>query len=157
MPYSPVEQFENFPPFKSLAIKVIAFDGEWRDVRLLLPMNAHNVNPGGTMFGGAMAALADPVAALACASYFPEYEIWTRKLTLDFVSPGRGDLQLRFQFPDAVAEQLGAALHERGRARHTFEYGFYQGDGSLCCQVNCVVAIRLPQAGSDRLGFRNRS
>ncbi len=157
MPYSPVDQLENFPPFKSLAIKVVAFDARWREVRLLLPMNGHNVNPGGTMFGGAMAALADPIAALACASYFPEYEIWTRKLALDFIQPGNGDLQLLFQFPDDAAGQIDVALKEDGRARHTFEYGFYQKDGSLCCKVSSVVALRLPQEGSDRLGFRNRT
>lgn len=157
MSHSPVDQFENFPPFKSLAIKVVAFDALWHEVRLLLPMNEHNVNPGGTMFGGAMAALADPIAALACASYFPTHEIWTKKLALDFIRPGTEDLQLLFQFPSDAAGQIASTLKEHGRARHTFEYGFYQKDGSLCCQISSVVALRLPAAGSDRLGFRNKT
>ena len=157
MPHDPIDQFENFPPFKSLAIKVVAFDPQWHEVRLLLPMNAHNVNPGGTMFGGAMAALADPIAALACASYFPEHEIWTKQLSLDFIRPGTGDLELLFQFPEGVAEQIDATLKEHGRARHTFEYGFYQKHGELCCKVSGVVALRLPAVGSERLGFRNKT
>ncbi len=157
MPDDPIFQLESFLPFKSMAIKVVVFDPQWCEVRLLLPMNAHNINPGGTMFGGAMAALADPIAALACASYFPEYEIWTKKLSLDFVRPGSGDLQLLFEFPVNAAVQISAALNEAGRSHYTFEYGFYLDDGELCCKVSSVVAIRLSQAGSERLGFRNRT
>lgn len=157
MAHDPIFQLENFPPFKSMAIKVVAFDPQWREVRLLLPMNDHNINPGGTMFGGAMAALADPIAALACASHFPKYEIWTKSLTLDFVRPGNSDLQLLFEFSPSALACITAALDERGRTDHTFCYGFHLDDGALCCRVTCVVAIRQPVAGSHRLGFRNRA
>lgn len=151
-----ITKLEAFPPFKNMAIQVLDLTPDWRAVRILLPLNEQNQNPGGTMFGGAIAALADPIAALACSKRFPEYEIWTKSLALEFVRPGRSDLQLLFEFPTSAMEQITAALQERGATNHTFYYGLYLDDGSLCCRVTCVVAIRQAQEGSDHLGFRKR-
>ena len=54
-----------------MRIKVLEIADDWRTVRILLPLNARSRNPGGVMFGGYQAALADPIAALACARVFP--------------------------------------------------------------------------------------
>ncbi len=151
-----VFRLENFAPFKTMSIKVLDLDPQWQTIRILLPLNQQNINPGGTMFGGAIAALADPIAALACAKRFPEHEIWTKSLALEFVCPGRSDLQLLFEFPPSAMEQINTALTEGGRANHTFYYGLYLDDGVLCCRVTCVVAIRQAQEDSESLGFRNR-
>ena len=62
---------EWYPPFLAMRIKVIQLDRDWREVRIRLPLNAISRNPGGVMFGGYQAALADPVPALACARVFP--------------------------------------------------------------------------------------
>ena len=151
-----IKKLESFPPFKQMAIKVLELDSEWSTVRILLPLNEQNVNPGGTMFGGAIAALADPIAALACAKRFPEYEIWTKHLALDFLKPGSSDLELLFEFPSEAQKEIAAQLSERHRANHTFHYGLHLDDGALCCSITCVVAIRQAREGCDSLGFRNR-
>ena len=62
---------ELYPPFVPMRIKVLEITYGWRTVRIRLPLNARSRNPGGVMFGGYQAALADPVAALACARVFP--------------------------------------------------------------------------------------
>lgn len=151
------QRLERFPPFQAMGIKVLDLDPDWQRVRLLLPLNEHNVNPGGTMFGGAMAALADPIAALACAARFTDYTIWTKSLSLDFISPGRSDLQLLFEFPPGAMDQISAQLADSGGCNHTFHYGLYLDDGALCCRVTCVVALRSPAPDSHRRGFRNTS
>ena len=61
---------EMYPPFVPMRIRVLEITEGWRHVRILLPLNARSRNPGGVMFGGYQAALADPVAALACARVF---------------------------------------------------------------------------------------
>ena len=55
---------ELYPPFRPMRIKVLEIANDWRTVRILLPLNALSRNPGGVMFGGYQAALADPIAAL---------------------------------------------------------------------------------------------
>ncbi len=149
-------RLESYPPFKSMNIKVLALDEQWRQVRILLPLEPQNLNPGGTLFGGAMASLADPIAALACAQRFPDYTVWTKRLQLDFLRPGNEDLILQFDFPDELHQQIETILAEKGSHTPHFEYGFYRTDGTHCCQISCEVAIRPADPNSQRLGFRNR-
>ena len=85
---SDARMLELYPPFLFMRIKVLEMDRDWRRVRIRLPLNAISRNPGGVMFGGFQAALADPIAALACARVFPGYSTWTRAMQIDFEHGG---------------------------------------------------------------------
>ena len=139
---SDARRLELYPPFWLMRVKVLELAPDWSVVRLRLPLNMVSRNMGDTMFGGWQAALADPVAALACAKRFPGHDVWTRRLELDFRKVGNSDLELRFEFDAAQAERIAAELRERGRSTPTFEYAFYRADGELCTHVQSSVAIR---------------
>ncbi len=156
MPQHSAQRLENYPPFKSMQILVLELDADWQRVRILLPLIEHNQNPGGTIFGGAMTALADPIAALACAKRFPDYTVWTKSLKADFIRPGRSDLQLLFEFPPSAMDKIQSDLQEKGASTPEFYYGLYLDDGSLCCRIHCQVAIRPADPDSHRRGFRNK-
>ena len=94
------------------------------------------------MFGGYQAALADPIAALACARVFPGYSVWTRGLTIDFELGGSTDLELRFEFSESQEADIRATLAREGRATPSFEYGFHLADGRRCTRIVNTVAIR---------------
>ena len=137
-----------------MRISVLELDDEWRQARILLPL-ARNSNPAGGMFGGAMACLADPIAALSCSRVFPGYSVWTRELSVDFLSEGRSDLELRYALDPALEEEIRQQLAEFGRATPAFEYGFFDTYGRLCAKVRCRVAIR--PAGYLPAGVKQRS
>ncbi len=126
-----------------MRVKVIELGEDWREVRLLLPLRP-NRNPGGGMFGGAMACLADPIAALACSRAFPGYRVWTRELRLDFRHEGRSDLELRFVLGGEQERVIREQLCARGRATPMFEYAFFDSEERSCAAVHCRVAIRPP-------------
>ena len=130
-----------YPPFRAMRIRVLSLSGDWRHVRILLPLR-HNCNPGGSMFGGAVACLADPVAALVCNRLFPGHRLWTRDLSLDFVREGRSDLELRFDIDPQQERQVAEELAARGRATPEFEFGFFDTGGRECVRVRTRVAIR---------------
>eukprot|EP00518_Triparma_eleuthera_P015573 CAMPEP_0197550464 /NCGR_PEP_ID=MMETSP1320-20131121/4045_1 /TAXON_ID=91990 /ORGANISM="Bolidomonas sp., Strain RCC2347" /LENGTH=323 /DNA_ID=CAMNT_0043110835 /DNA_START=297 /DNA_END=1268 /DNA_ORIENTATION=- len=135
-------KIEMYPPFFMMRIKVLELRNQWRKVRIRLPLNIFSRNPGGVMFGGYQAALADPVAALACSRIFPGHSCWTRAMSVDFKLGGSTDLELRFDFPPDLEEQIRKDLAEKGRSTPTFEYGYYLKDGSLCTSIKNTVAIR---------------
>jgi len=126
-----------------MRVRVLELSDDWRRVRLLLPLAA-NRNPGGGMFGGAMACLADPIAALACNRVFPGHQVWTRELQLDFRHEGRSDMELRFAFDPGQERIIAGELAELGRSTPSFEYGFYDNHDRQCVKVRCRVAIRPP-------------
>jgi acyl-coenzyme A thioesterase PaaI-like protein len=135
-------RIEWYPPFWLMGVKVLELDNDWNKVRLRLPLTALSRNLGGSMFGGYQAAIADPIAPIACAKHFPGYDVWTRSLYLDFEHPGDSDLELRFDFDPAQGEQITAELESRKRSTPEFEYGLYRADGRRCTRVHCRVAIR---------------
>jgi acyl-coenzyme A thioesterase PaaI-like protein len=137
-----IKLLENFEPFKMMQVKILHLSPDWRNIRLLLPLSPAATNRQGTMFGGFMASLADPVAALACGKLYPDYAAWTRMLKVDFVRAGTTDLELRFDFPTELEPSIEQELKEKGRSTPKFEYAYYLSDGKLCATIECSVAIR---------------
>jgi hypothetical protein len=135
-------RLELYPPFFVMRVKVLEMRGNWRFVRLRLPLNTLSRNPGGGMFGGWQAALADPIAAIACVRVFPGYSVWTRAMNIDFESPGNTDLELRFELPPDQEAAIRAELETNGRATPCFEYGYYRTDGTRCTTIHNTVALR---------------
>jgi acyl-coenzyme A thioesterase PaaI-like protein len=139
---SPRKRLEWYPPFWLMRVKVLELADDWSVARLRLPLNAFSKNPGGCMFGGYQAALADPIAALACVERFPGYSVWTRAMEIDFLREGNSHLELRFEFPQSLDRQIRQELAEKGRCTPRFEYGLYRADGQQCARVMNTVAIR---------------
>ena len=135
-------RLELYPAFAMMRVKVLEIGDGWRRVRIKLPLNSISRNPGGVMFGGFQASLADPIAAIACARIFPGYSVWTRAMTIDFQKGGSTDLELRFEMSQEQEAAIAAELKAKGRATPRFEYGYYLTDGSLCTLVQNTVAIR---------------
>src|SRR4029079_58983 len=111
---------ELYPPFVPMRIRVLEIAESWRSVRILLPLNARSRNPGGVMFGGYQAALADPIAALACARVFPGYSVWTRAMSISFDHGGNSDLEMRFALTTQQEKDIRMQLESGGRATPTF-------------------------------------
>ena len=133
---------ELYPPFRPMRIKVLEIAEGWRSVRILLPLNAMSRNPGGVMFGGYQAALADPIAALACARVFPGYSVWTRAMNISFDHGGNSDLEMRFSLTPEQESVVRIELEREGRSTPTFEYGYFRKDGVRCTVIRNTVAIR---------------
>ncbi len=136
------KRIEWFPPFKLMGVKVVALEDDWQRVVLRLPLTPFSRNMGGSMFGGYQAAIADPVAPIACAKQFPGHSVWTRSLSVDFDLPGNSSLELRFEFDEQIKAQIREDLQRDGRSNPWFEYGLYREDGQRCTRVRCRVAIR---------------
>ncbi len=143
----PRKRLEWYPPFRSMGVKLLELSDDGLEARIRLPLIRRNRNPGGSMFGGCMASLADPIPALACARLFPGYAVWTRSLAIDFLCEGRTDLELKFAFDHALRDRIAGELAEQGRSSPIFEYDYFLADGRRCARVRNRVAIR-------RLGYR---
>lgn len=131
-----------YPPFFLMGVKVLEINPQPIRIRLLLPLGLRSKNSGGSLFGGFQAAIADPIAPMACLMAFPDYHVWTRHLAVDFQAPGNSDLELRFEFEPEQLAAIKQELKARGRSTPTFRYGLYREDGIMCSEISCTVAIR---------------
>ena len=136
------KKIEYLPFFWLMRIKVLELSPDWRFIKIRLPHSWIATNPGGSLFGGFQACLADPIAAMACKKIFPDYTVLTGSLQLDFKKQGRSDLDLIFHFPLETEQKIQADLTKKGRSTPVFEYAYYQQDGSLCTFIKAIIAIR---------------
>lgn len=139
---SPQKRLEWYPPFRSMGIRITEMAEDGMRLHIKLPLNGHNKNLGGGMFGGSMASLADPIPAIVCGRLFPGYSVWTRHMEIDFIKEGRTDLELRFDFDEAQRVQIAEELERRGRCTPKFEFAYYLADGVVCAKIKNTVAIR---------------
>jgi len=139
---SDTQRIEWYPAFWLLRPKVLELSPCWRELKILLPHSWVATNTGGSLFGGFQACLADPIAAMSCMKVFPGYSVWTRSLALDFRYEGLTNLELRFAMSAEQESEIQKELLQKGRSTPSFEYGFYQADGSLCTKVTARIAIR---------------
>ena len=139
-------RLEFYPPFFFMRVKVLEISDNWRKVRLRLPLTSFSINPGGVVFGGYQAALADPIPALACGSIFKGWVVWTRAMHIDFIHGGISDLELHFDFPRQTEEEIRWQLEREGRADPEFEYAYFREDGERCTVIRNTVAIRAAES-----------
>eukprot|EP00052_Salpingoeca_macrocollata_P015156 m.120377 g.120377 ORF g.120377 m.120377 type:complete len:176 (+) comp19577_c0_seq4:162-689(+) len=135
-------QLELYPPFFMMRIKVLEFSNSGRVIRVRLPLNAFSKNPGGTMFGGYQACLADPIPAFMCVRVFPNYWVATRHMEIDFRHAARADLELRFEVSPEKEEEIRQELVEKGRSTPTFKFAMHLPDGQIATEVTNTVALR---------------
>ena len=142
-------RLELYPPFFFMRVKVLEISDDWRKVRVRLPLTSFSINPGGVVFGGYQAALADPIPALACGHIFKGWVVWTRSMHIDFVHGGSSDLELNFEFPRQTEEKIRTQLKADGRANAEFEYAYVRDDGVRCTLIRNTVAIRAASSRTD--------
>lgn len=125
-----------------MGVKVKSVSDDRRNIVLELPFRWYSKNLHGTMFGGFIAAVADPVPAITCAEVFPGLEVWTKKVAVDFLKPGRGPLQLKFEISDSDYRTIAAGLAASGKVRHEFEFFFWDRNHAKVAHVINTVHLR---------------
>src|SRR3546814_7957791 len=94
-------------PYTTLfrSIHVARLDEDFRGARVELRMRPWNRNYVGTHFGGSLFAMTDPFCMLlAMQAIGPDYVVWDKAGTIEFVKPGRGTVHARFDLDDEVLE-----------------------------------------------------
>jgi uncharacterized protein (TIGR00369 family) len=136
-------KLELYPPFFFMGIKVTHLHSEYRQLSVRLPLRWSSKNHHGTMFGGFIAALADPLPALLCARIFPGTDVWTKKCSVQFLRPGRTDLEVRVEVTEEHVQSIGAELSRSGASAPRFHYYFYDSRDRKIARVTNIVAMKM--------------
>lgn len=131
-----------YPPFFMMGARFAKVSDDYRSVSVHLPLRWYARNHYGTMFGGFMSALADPIPALLCQKLFPGTEVWTQKLSLHFIRPGRSDLELKINFTQEEIDSIQKDLTEHGRSRPKFVFYYYDNNGQKIAEIENIVSIK---------------
>lgn len=133
---------EYYPPFLFIGVKASHISNDKRKVTLRIPLRWYSKNLHGTMFGGFIAAVADPVPAIMCTELLPHVEVWTKKLEVDFLKPARSSIEMRVEITQQDLDTITAGLEAAGKIQHAFEFYFYDGAENKIAHAKNTVHFR---------------
>ena len=110
-----VQRAVPFNRLIGLRIEKIAPDSS--EVVLRLPARRGNQNASGTIHGGAIMALAETVHGVAVLWQFApaRHVMFAKESQVQFLTPGRGDLFVRFGLDETMRSRIAAELEATSR------------------------------------------
>src|SRR6266849_6639758 len=101
-------KFNFFPAYRGTGAWVTYIAGDFREVRVRLPLSWRTRNYVGTIYGGSLYGAVDGVYMVMLIRILgPEYTVWDKAATIRFRKPGRSTLYARF----VIDEEEIATIH----------------------------------------------
>lgn len=132
-----------WPPFLFAGIRVRELDPQWREARVVLRLRPWNRNYVRTQFGGSLFAMTDPFWMLLMMQRLGhDYIVWDRAAQIDFIAPGREDVEAHFVLPDAAVEEVRAAAAGGDKVLRWFSVDVVGASGLLVARVRKELYVR---------------
>ncbi len=133
-----------YPPFVGAGVRVERCSPDFRFISVRMNLKLWNQNYVGTQFGGSMFSMCDPFYMLMLIENLgPEYQVWDKSGSIDFLKPGRGTVWARFELSEAVLDDIREQVADEGRARPTFTIDIKDSEGEVVARVKKVISVRL--------------
>lgn len=99
-------KFNFFPAYRGTGARVIYIAGDYRRIRVKIPLSWRTRNYVGTIYGGSMYAGIDPIYMLMLIKILGrQYVVWDKAAKIRFKRPGREALFADFLItPDEIDE-----------------------------------------------------
>jgi Domain of unknown function (DUF4442) len=146
-------KFNLFPAYRGTGGRITYIAGDFREVRVKLPLSWRTRNYVGTIFGGSLYGAVDPVYMIMLIRILgPGYTVWDKAATIRFKKPGRSTLYARFVLSQ---EEIAAVRELAARAPsidRVYTVDLVDKDGVAHATVEKTIYIRGPEATAGSAG-----
>lgn len=133
-----------WPPFLFAGIHVTRLADDWRTAEVELRLRWYNRNWVGVHFGGSLFAMTDPFYMLLLIHLLgPDYVVWDKAASIDFVRPGRGRVTARFRVDDDRLSEIRAATADGSAFRPTLPVEVVDETGEVVSRLERTLHVRL--------------
>lgn len=135
--------FNWFPAYRATGGRITYIAGDWREIRIRLPLNRRTRNYVGTIFGGSMYGAVDPIyMVMLIQTLGPGYVVWDKAASIRFRRPGRTTLHARFTLDDAELDAIRAALEQAAAVDRTYVVDLVDDEGVVHATVEKTIHVR---------------
>jgi acyl-coenzyme A thioesterase PaaI-like protein len=136
------ERLINFyPPFLGAGIRSRRID-EYT-TRVGMKLTALNRNILGTHFGGSLYAMCDPWFVLILLRVLgPDYIVWDKSASIQFLQPGRGKVTATFHIPLERVNEIRREVNDGRKTEPTFTVDVLDADGKAVARVEKILYVR---------------
>lgn len=140
-----------WPPLRGAGIKVRRISPDFREVDVEMPLRWSNRNGNGAHFGGSLYSMTDPFYALMLmANLGPDYVVWDRSASIDYVAPGRSRVRARFRLGESDLHTVRAMTGSGSKHLHVFQVDVVDEEQLVVARVQKVVYVRRRRPSADR-------
>ena len=146
-------KFNLFPAYRGSGARVTYIAGDFREVRVGLPLSWRTRNLVGTIFGGSLYAAVDPIYMIMLIRLLgPHYVVWDKAATIRFRKPGRTTLRATFTIDEAELDAIRAAAASGAPIDRIYNVELVDAEGTVHASIEKVIYIRLKESSpSPRL------
>jgi acyl-coenzyme A thioesterase PaaI-like protein len=131
-----------YPPFVGAGVRVTDGSDASR-VTVEMPLTVYNRNFLGTHFGGSLYAMCDPFFMLMLIDRLgPEYVVWDKAASIEFLRPGRGTVRATFHVPEERVDEIRREANGNGKVLPEFEVTVVGEDGEPVARVRKTLHVR---------------
>jgi len=135
--------FNFFPAFRGTGAHVTYISGDFREVRVKLPLSWRTRNYVGTIFGGSFYGAVDPHYMIMLIKILgPGYVVWDKAATIRFKKPGRGTLYARFEISEEEIVTIRRLLETESSIDRVYNVDLTDAAGVVHASVEKTVYIR---------------
>jgi len=135
--------FNFFPAYRGTGARVTYISGDFREVRVELPLNWRTRNYVGTIFGGSLYGAVDPHYMIMLIKILGKgYVVWDKAATIRFKKPGRGTLFARFVIGEEEIARIRRLLETENSIDRVYNVDLTDSAGIVHASVEKTVYIR---------------
>jgi acyl-coenzyme A thioesterase PaaI-like protein len=139
-------RFNLYPPYLLSRTRCVYLAPDYRHARCRLTLCWLNRNLNGSLFGGSLYAMADPVHAVMLEQLLPggpaEHVVWAKAATIEFRRPGRGTVSADYRIGDDDLAAIVADLAACGRAERAFTVTITDAAAEIVARAEVTVYVR---------------
>jgi len=137
--------FNWYPAYRGTGARVTYIAGDWREVRIRLPLNWRTRNYVGTTFGGSMYAAVDPIYMMMLIKILgPDYQVWDKAATIRFRRPGREPLFATFRLTQTEISEIQRTVDRTGKTDRHYTIDLVNASGEPHATCQKTITIRRP-------------
>jgi acyl-coenzyme A thioesterase PaaI-like protein len=132
-----------YPPYLGAGVRVRHAAADLSRVEVEMRLTSWNRNFVGTHFGGSLYSMCDPFFMLMLmARLGPDYVVWDRSASIEFIKPGRGIVAATFELPDSRVEEVRGEADRSEKVFPRFDVTVLDHEGEPVARVEKVLYVR---------------
>ena len=135
-------RFNLFPAYWGTGARVTYIAGDWREIRITLPLSWRTRNYVGTIFGGSLYGAVDPFYMIMLIKLLgPEYTVWDKAAAIRFRRPGRSTLKAKFLITPEMVDSIRAELVLVAKVDRIYSVELRSADGTVHAIIEKTIHI----------------
>ena len=135
-------KFNLFPAYRGTGARIVYIAGDYREIRVKIPLTWRTRNYVGTIFGGSLYGGVDPIYMVMLIKVLgTDYVVWDKSAKIRFKRPGKETLFAEFLLTAEEPDEIKALLETRESIDRIYNVELKDSAGKTHCLIEKTIYI----------------